>query len=50
MDRLNGVSELDAWRQAIIDSLDPERPRLRVCDGTGCRALGSQKLLAALGG
>ena len=48
MDRLNGVEELDAWRQAIIDGVDPERPRLRVCDGTGCRALGSQKLLAAL--
>ncbi len=49
MDRLNGVKELDDWRQAIIDGLDPERPRLRVCDGTGCRALGSQELLAALG-
>jgi len=48
MDRVKGVPELDAWRQAIIDGVDPERPRLRVCDGTGCRALGSQKLLAAL--
>jgi len=49
MDRLNGIKELDAWRQGIVDGIDPERPRLRVCDGTGCRALGSQKLLAALG-
>jgi len=48
MSRLAGVSELEEWRQAIIEGIDPERPRLRVCDGTGCRALGSQKLLAAL--
>lgn len=49
MERLTGATELQAWRQAINDGLDPERPRLRVCDGTGCRALGSQELLAALG-
>jgi len=40
--------ELEAWRQEILAAVDPERPRLRVCDGTGCRALGSQKLLGKL--
>ncbi|MGD8816349.1 MAG: SLBB domain-containing protein, partial [Acidobacteriota bacterium] len=48
MNRLTGVSELEEWRRVIVDGIDPERPCLRVCDGTGCRALGSQKLLAAL--
>jgi len=48
MTRLAGVAELEAWRQGLVDDIDPERPRLRVCDSTGCRALGSQKLLAAL--
>jgi NADH:ubiquinone oxidoreductase subunit F (NADH-binding)/(2Fe-2S) ferredoxin/Pyruvate/2-oxoacid:ferredoxin oxidoreductase delta subunit len=49
MSRLSGVADLDAWRQAIEAGIDPDRPRLRVCDSTGCRALGSRKLLAAFG-
>jgi NADH-quinone oxidoreductase subunit F len=48
MIRLRVPQELEAWRETITQGIDPDRPRLRVCDGTGCRALGSQKLLAAL--
>jgi NADH:ubiquinone oxidoreductase subunit F (NADH-binding)/(2Fe-2S) ferredoxin/Pyruvate/2-oxoacid:ferredoxin oxidoreductase delta subunit len=48
MNRLGTPQELDAWRETITQGIDPDRPRLRVCDGTGCRALGSQRLLAAL--
>ena len=46
--RMASPKELEAWRQEILAAVDPERPRLRVCDGTGCRALGSQKLLGKL--
>ena len=48
MSRLGAPRELEAWREAIKKSIDPDQPRLRICDGTGCRALGSQELLAAL--
>ncbi len=48
MKQLASPKELEAWRQEILDGVDPERPRLRVCDGTGCRALGSQELLGKL--
>jgi NADH-quinone oxidoreductase subunit F len=50
VNRLASPEELEAWRQEILADVDPERPRLRVCDGTGCRALGSQKLLENLEG
>ncbi len=48
MKQLNTPQALENWRKTIKQNIDPDRPRLRVCDGTGCRALGSQKLLAAL--
>ncbi len=48
MNRLETPQALETWREAIKQGFDPDRPRLRVCDGTGCRALGSQKLLAGL--
>ena len=49
MQRLTHPQQLEDWRTAIRQAIDPDQPRLRVCDGTGCRALGSQRLLAALG-
>jgi NADH-quinone oxidoreductase subunit F len=48
MSLLGAPRELEAWREAIKKSINPDQPRLRVCDGTGCRALGSQALLTAL--
>jgi NADH:ubiquinone oxidoreductase subunit F (NADH-binding)/(2Fe-2S) ferredoxin/Pyruvate/2-oxoacid:ferredoxin oxidoreductase delta subunit len=48
MKQLGTLQELEAWREVIKQSVDPDQPRLRVCDGTGCRALGSQDLLVAL--
>ncbi len=48
MKQLASPKELEAWRQEILAGVDPERPCLRVCDGTGCRALGSQELLGKL--
>jgi NADH-quinone oxidoreductase subunit F len=46
--QLQSASEVQAWREALAASWDDARPCVRVCDGTGCRALGSQKVLAAL--
>jgi NADH:ubiquinone oxidoreductase subunit F (NADH-binding)/(2Fe-2S) ferredoxin/Pyruvate/2-oxoacid:ferredoxin oxidoreductase delta subunit len=48
MKRLGTPQGLETWREAIRRGVDSERPRLRVCDGTGCRALGSHELLVAL--
>jgi NADH-quinone oxidoreductase subunit F len=48
MKRLATPRDLEAWHKTIKRDIDPDRPRLRVCDGTGCRALGSQRLLTAL--
>jgi NADH:ubiquinone oxidoreductase subunit F (NADH-binding)/(2Fe-2S) ferredoxin len=48
MKQLRTPQELETWREAIEREIDPGRSRLRVCDGTGCRALGSQQLLFAL--
>ena len=48
MERLHSPQTLEAWRNSIRRSIDPDRPRLRVCGGTGCRSLGGPKLLEAL--
>jgi len=48
MNKINTDAELDAWRAQLVAAHDPKQTRLRVCDGTGCRALGSQKVLASL--
>ncbi len=48
MNRLQSVADFRAWQAALAAARDESKPRLRVCDGTGCRALGSQKVLAAL--
>jgi NADH-quinone oxidoreductase subunit F len=36
------------WRQTLSAGWDETKPCLKVCDGTGCRALGSRKVLTAL--
>jgi NADH-quinone oxidoreductase subunit F len=48
MKRARTREELEAWRQTIRRAVDPDRPRLRVCGGTGCSSLGGPKLLRAL--
>jgi NADH:ubiquinone oxidoreductase subunit F (NADH-binding)/(2Fe-2S) ferredoxin/NAD-dependent dihydropyrimidine dehydrogenase PreA subunit len=48
MELVEHPEELEAWRTSIVQAIDTDRPRLRVCDGTGCRALGSQRLIVAL--
>ena len=47
MNRLRAVTDFQAWQAQLAAGWD-SKPCLRVCDGTGCRAFGSQKVLAGL--
>ncbi|MBI5846087.1 MAG: NADH-quinone oxidoreductase subunit NuoF [Deltaproteobacteria bacterium] len=46
--RVNSIDELEAWRKEVIDGLDPNRPLIVVCHGTGCVAGGSPFVTKAL--
>ena len=48
MNRLQTITEFNTWQSVLASGWDESAPCLRVCDGTGCRALGSQKVLASL--
>ncbi|MES0339167.1 MAG: NADH-quinone oxidoreductase subunit NuoF [Anaerolineales bacterium] len=48
MKRLQDMKEFQAYQTALAAGWDESKPCLRVCDGTGCRALGSQKVLTDL--
>ena len=48
MIELRSQRALIDYRQRIQATTDPQQRRIRVCDGTGCRALGSRKVLALL--
>jgi NADH-quinone oxidoreductase subunit F len=45
---LRSAQALKDFRHKIQANVDPQQRRIRVCDGTGCRALGSRKVLACL--
>ena len=48
MIELRSPQALADYRQRLRVAADPQQRRIRVCDGTGCRALGSRKVLASL--
>lgn len=48
MTELRSEQALIDYRRRIQDAAEPNRRRIRICDGTGCRALGSRKVLARL--
>ena len=48
MNRLQSVVDFQKWQTQLAAGWDKSNHCLRVCDGTGCRALGSQKVLASL--
>jgi NADH-quinone oxidoreductase subunit F len=48
MNPLKSIPAFESWQSALAATWDESKPCLRVCDGTGCRALGSQKVLASL--
>ncbi|MCE5209740.1 MAG: NADH-quinone oxidoreductase subunit NuoF [Chloroflexi bacterium] len=48
MTRFESIQTFEEWQAGLEDSWNEEKPCLRVCDGTGCRALGSLEMLAQL--
>ncbi len=47
MARLNSLAELEKARQEILKNNDSSRSIISICAGTGCLALGVQKVIAA---
>lgn len=45
MEKIRTRSELDALRNLLLQQRDPNKPCVRVCIGTGCRARGSLDVL-----
>ncbi len=48
MPNLSSPAELESYRARIASGLDPQKPCIAVCTGTGCLALGAAKVVAAL--
>lgn len=48
MNHLVSVEDFKTQQKILSTMWDESRPCVRVCDGTGCRALGSQKVLESL--
>jgi NADH-quinone oxidoreductase subunit F len=46
--KISSPHELADYRQALIASMDPDAPCIRVCCGTGCKAVGSLDVLEAM--
>lgn len=47
MPRIKSAAELEALRKGILSKRDPNRPRIAICAGTGCLALGNDKVISA---
>ena len=47
MPRLSSVNELEELRQDILAKRDPQKPCIAICAGTGCLALGCDKVITA---
>ena len=47
MPRINSTSALKELRQEILSRRDQEKPCIAICVGTGCLALGSDKVISA---
>ncbi|RPI85157.1 MAG: NADH-quinone oxidoreductase subunit F, partial [Chloroflexi bacterium] len=45
---MQAIDDFNAWQTQLAENWDESKPCLKVCDGTGCRALGSQRVLAGL--
>ena len=48
MARLKSAADLEKARQKILSKRDPTNPCVTICSGTGCHALGSDKVYEAL--
>ncbi len=47
MNRLVSLEELEVLRKSIAERIDPNKPRITICGGTGCHAYGCDKVAAA---
>jgi len=45
---VGSVADLEQWRERLTADSAGNRRRIRVCDGTGCRALGSRQVMDQL--
>jgi NADH:ubiquinone oxidoreductase subunit F (NADH-binding)/(2Fe-2S) ferredoxin/NAD-dependent dihydropyrimidine dehydrogenase PreA subunit len=48
MPRINSPAELEEFRKSILSKKDPNKSCIAVCTGTGCLALGADKVVTAL--
>ncbi|MEI6827632.1 MAG: NADH-ubiquinone oxidoreductase-F iron-sulfur binding region domain-containing protein [Desulfuromonadales bacterium] len=48
MPRINSTAELDALRQDILSTRDPDKPCITLCSGSACQATHCKKVAAAL--
>jgi len=48
MPKINSPAELKKLRKGILSKRDPNKSCIAVCTGTGCLALGAEKVVAAL--
>ena len=48
MARLKSAADLEKARQKILSKRDPTKPCVTICSGTGCHALGSDRVYEAL--
>ncbi|MCU0562985.1 MAG: 4Fe-4S binding protein [Desulfobacterales bacterium] len=46
--RISSPQELAEYRRALVEAADPSAPCIRVCCGTGCKAVGSLDVLEAM--
>ena len=46
MRKLKSLDELEALRESIIKSRDPDKPCVVICGGTGCLALGATSIIS----
>jgi NADH:ubiquinone oxidoreductase subunit F (NADH-binding)/(2Fe-2S) ferredoxin/ferredoxin len=47
MPKLNSPAELEEFRKGILSKRAPDKPCITICAGTGCLALGSDKVITA---
>ena len=45
--KLKTPSDLEKLRQELLSKRDPKKPCMTICSGTGCRAYGSENVVAA---
>ncbi len=47
MPKINSPTELEELRKGILSKRDPNKPCITICAGTGCLALGSDRVISA---